>query len=391
MAGALRRKLVRIPPLTGPFVTNATAYNNYLIARALIKKRDPRLGETAADLLRDAIAIDPGYAPAWASLASATYMESASKGHEVAATSLPKVQAYARRSLRLASDFAEAHRALAQALGYGNPEGMVHAQRAAQIDPNSAENWLALGAAYGAAGEFDQELAAYRRAAEVDPLWYRATGVPAFATAEMGDRAEAETIVRRGFATDQFQQHIALGRIAWIVGDFSAAARQWSIAAGAKSPHWNNIVQRAMTDLAFTLGLGTRPYVAHRLAPPPAERWLVRVLMDAPPTFGVWQARNRDPIVAEIYRGENLVAAKLMLNAGRGLELVATYDRPAGLLGLRPGHSLRVDQLSAVPVVAIALRQVNRDSEADRLLQQADTLTRAVYRRGRVPRRPGSA
>ncbi len=66
IAGALQRKLLRTPALSGPLVTNGEAYNLYLTARGLIRTHNRHVTATAADLLRDAINIDPGYAPAWA-------------------------------------------------------------------------------------------------------------------------------------------------------------------------------------------------------------------------------------------------------------------------------------------------------------------------------------
>src|SRR5439155_21958364 len=75
IAGALKHKLIRAPALSGPLVTNGEAYNLYLTARGLIRTRNKHVTATAANLLRDAINIDPGYAPAWASLAEAALLE----------------------------------------------------------------------------------------------------------------------------------------------------------------------------------------------------------------------------------------------------------------------------------------------------------------------------
>jgi hypothetical protein len=107
--------------------------------------------------------------------------------------------------------------------------------------------------------------------------------------------------------------------------------------------------------------------------------------MEAPPAPSVWLSRNRSRIHAEIYRDQNHKAAKLMLNAGRASELAATYNSATGLLSLRPGQLLRVDQLHEAPVIALALRQVGQVATADRILREADAAIRATYRRGRVP------
>ena len=74
VAGALRRRLVRTPALSGPLVTNGEAYNLYLTARGLIRTRNKDVFVTSSNLLRDAIKLDPNYAPAWASLAESTYL-----------------------------------------------------------------------------------------------------------------------------------------------------------------------------------------------------------------------------------------------------------------------------------------------------------------------------
>ena len=61
IAGALRRKLIRAPALSGPLVTNGEAYNLYLTARGLIRTRNRDVFVTASNLLRDAIELDPNY------------------------------------------------------------------------------------------------------------------------------------------------------------------------------------------------------------------------------------------------------------------------------------------------------------------------------------------
>jgi TolB-like protein/DNA-binding winged helix-turn-helix (wHTH) protein/Tfp pilus assembly protein PilF len=383
IALALRRKLVRAPVLSGPLVTSGEAYNLYLTARGLIKTRQRAVGGTAVGLLRDAIRLDPGYAPAWASLATATQLEGALNDHESFVPATSQARLYARRALQLAPDLAEAHLALAQVLGDGTAESQAHFRRAAELDPGKAENMIGLGFAHASAGEFEQQLAANRRAVELDPSWFRTTGSVVIALADMGDRAEAEAVARRSFPNNQVQQHILLGRIAWIFGDFSEAARHWSFVARANSPRWSETGRRTMTDATFAVGLRTGPLVA--VPQPLYQRHTWRIWMDSAPSPAVWRARNRDGIAADVYRDENHVAAKLMLNAGRTRELAAPYDGPVGLLGFRPGQAVRVDQLGETPLAALVLRQAGRAAEADRLLREADAAARAVYRRGRVP------
>lgn len=383
IAGSLRRKLVRAPSLSGPLVTNALAYSFYLTAKGLVRNGGPAVGYTAVGLLRDALNSDPHYAPAWVSLARATELEAVAKGPEAFIAARRKAQRYALHALELAPDLAEAHRELGFQLPYASPESKAHLRRAADLDPNDAENLLGLGLVESANGEFDQELATYRRANEIDPLWYRTTGQLAIALSELGERLQAEVVGRRGFAQNPANLEIILGRIAWNVGDSSEAARHWSNAARANSPRWSETAGARLGEVKYALGLGGKRVDSQPRDP--TRRRTFRAWMDAAPTSAEWIARNRDTITADQYRDDNHVAAKMMINAGRSAELAATYDSPLGIMSLRRGKPLRVDQLSEAPVVAIALRKVGRAVEGDRLLRQADATFRQVYRQGAVP------
>jgi TolB-like protein/DNA-binding winged helix-turn-helix (wHTH) protein/tetratricopeptide (TPR) repeat protein len=383
IAGALQRKLVRAPALSGPLVTKGEAYNLYLTARSLIRTRNRRVGPTAADLLRDAIRIDPGYAPAWASLAEATQLQGALADRETFIAALRKARGYARHAVALAPELAEAHRALGLSLDYGDPEGVAHIRQAVAFEPNNAENLIALGAALNATGEFGRELAAYQRAYDLDPLWYRTTGNWGIALAERGKRDEAEALGRRNMPDKEANLSILLGRIAWIFADYSEAARRSAIVVRSNSPRWGHTALRAFYDATYAVGVRTGEPVD--VPQPPYSRNDWRVWIGAAPAPTEWQKRNRDAVAAGVYRKQNLVAAKLMLNAGRWRELVATYHGPVGLFGLGPRRPVRVDHVLEIPIVALALREAGRASEADRLLQEADDAVRTVYRRGQVP------
>ena len=382
IASALRRKLIRAPALSGPLVTNGEAYNLYLTARALIKTNNRQMGPTAVKLLKDAIRLDPGYAPAWASLAAATTLQSALDDHEAFIVGVRKARRYAQHAVRLAPDLSEAHRAIGATYGYGDPQGIDHLRKAAALAPNIAENQIELGSALGAMGEFEAELAAYRRANEIDALWFRTTGSTAIATAKLRGRVEAEAIARRDMPDQGANLDILLGRIAWIFADYSEAVRRWTIVVRSNSPRWSDTAERTRQDARHAVGLASGALVDIPQGVSTRDDW--RKFIDMP-SAAVWRQRNRDSIAAAVYRKHNLLAAKLMLNAGRWRELLATYDSAIGIQGLRPGGGLRIDQLSEAPVVALALRAGGRAAEAERLLRQADSLTRNVYRKGKVP------
>ena len=383
IASALKRKLVRTPPLSRSLVTNGDAYNLYLTARGLIRTRKKDVFVTASNLLRDTIKLDPNYAPAWSSLAESVSLEDSPGGSESVIAVMPKAVGYARHALQLTPDLADGHRVLGLLLPYGSPEALFHLRRAAELDPNNAEALIALGSALGAAGEFDAEMAAYKRARELDPAWFRTTGQLAIRLAETGERAQAETIGNSGFAKNEDNRHIILGRIAWIFGDYSEAARQWSITARANSPRWSLRAQLGVDDAKAAVGLDRARAGAKLLFRFSTRREEMRT--DTPPSDATWKMHNRSATAADVYRDQNDLAAKLMLKAGRGKELAATYDSPVGLLSLRPNQPLRADQLHETAVVALALRQAGRPTEADLLLNNANSMFNTIYRQHAIP------
>ena len=384
IGSALDRKLFRPAPLSGPMVTNGEAYKLYLTARGLMRTRNRDVFLTASNLLRDAISLDPSYAPAWASLAESISLTDYPDGSEGLVANLPVAQHYARHALQLAPDLADGHRVLAWLEPYGAPDALVHLRRAAELDPNSADNLIALGSGLGAAGQFDAEMAAYRRAREVDPAWFRTTGQLGIRLAETGRRTDAEAVARDGFANNEPNLHILLGRIAWIFGDFSEAARQWSMTASANSPRWSPRAKLGVSDVKIVLGLERGP-PGYRPGFVTAHFRADDLNIAAAPSPAAWLTRNRNAAAADVYRDENHTAAKLMLNAGRGRELAATYDSPAGLLSLRPGQPLRTDQLHELAVVVLALRAAGRPADAARLLNSAAPTVNAAYRQHTVP------
>jgi len=383
IATALQRKLVRTPALSGPLVTTGDAYNLYLTARGLIRTRKKDVFVTASNLLRDAINLDPNYAPAWSSLAESTSLEDTSDGSEGVVAATPKAIAYARHALQLAPDLADGHRVLALSLPYGSPEALSHYRRAVELDPNNAEALLGLGSALGAAGQFDGEMAMYQRARMADPTWFRTTGQRAIWLGETGQRAQAEEIAQSGLANDQGNLHIALGRIAWIFGDYSEAARHWSITARGNSPRWSARARLSLADAKAAAGLGTARPGFKLFSPFTRQRSEIRT--DTPPSASTWKMHNRNVIAADVYRDENHIGAKLMLKAGRAKELTAMYDSPIGLLSLIPNGQVRADQLHEVAVVALALRQTGRSVDADRLLNKAASTIEVIYHQRAIP------
>jgi TolB-like protein/DNA-binding winged helix-turn-helix (wHTH) protein/Tfp pilus assembly protein PilF len=382
VAGAVRRRLVRTRALAGTRVRNGKAYNHYLAARSLIKTRHPEVSGTALELLREAVKLDPGYAPAWSSLAQAMRFDAGS--HEEAIGILPDARRYAQHALKLAPDLAEAHAVLGMLLEFASPDAQAHLRRSSELDPNNSEYLIWLGLAQGMSGEFEQELQSYRRAHSLDPLWFRPIRDVTLSLAEFGERSEAEAFVRRATNRPE-RQHMLLSRTAATAGDYSEAVRRSMMVERIEPAGLTNPSTLHLITIRYALGLPTEPPPRGWVRPSDQTRPIRRVWMEFPPSPEEWKKRNRSRLASEVYHYENEMAAKLMLNAGRARELVATYLSDAGLLGVHRNDRVRAHQLGDVPVVALALRRAGQPQEADRLLREADRVIRTVHKRGRVP------
>jgi len=194
------------------------AYEAYLVGRVHTSKGGPReVWKTAQESFEKAIEIDPGFAPAYASLA-VLYVRTGrgtvsrdSRG--VYWDGRQQARQFAEKALKLDDTLAEAHTALgriaevewnwpkaeqeyrrAVELNPSYPlarvwyamhlyawerfeEASFHAKRAQQLDPASAyvNTWAA--AAHGYAARIDDAFASARRAAELDPTSWEASQV----------------------------------------------------------------------------------------------------------------------------------------------------------------------------------------------------------------------
>ncbi len=377
VAASLKQTIFKAAPLAGALVTRGDIYQLHLRARGIIKTRDGRLGQAAVALLREVIRRDPGYAPGWSSLAQAMRLNAEMGDKLAVVTATREAERYARHALALAPDLAEAHGVLGMLLGFESADAQYHVRRAAALDPNNGEIIFWLGNVEEISGNFTGQRAAYSRAAAIDPFWFRASEANVAFEAEMGRRTAAQTIAIQKFAADPTSQHALLAEVAMIYGDWSEAVRHYAKIAKSDS-RYREYAEGQMQVALLLAG------VAHDHAIPPWSD-LVRLHMAAPPSPEKWRELNGDAIAAEIQQTENHLAAKLMLNAGRAAELVATRDGAAGLLGLQRGQPFTIARIKGAPLVALALRRRGRAAEADRLLAEADAAIRAVYRRGPVP------
>ena len=182
------------------------AYVKGLNARGLQRHEGFR---RAVGYLEEAIAIEPGFAEAYAELAIVQVQflyGGPYSPHQV----IPKAEAAARKALQLDDNLPKAHRALGQILnlyywrweegdkeleraaavgGLDDPpeavsaslrrrgrygDAIAAAERGRRLDPLSVQAQIAVGNAYRAAGQYDRAISEYRRALAMSPANNRA-------------------------------------------------------------------------------------------------------------------------------------------------------------------------------------------------------------------------
>ena len=183
---------------------NLEAYENYLRARDLFRwsgAGDPREnGERALRCLERAIALDPNFALAY-TLASRWHGELFWFGYDRSAARLEKVKQTAEAALRLQPDLGDAHLALAYYHYFGFRDydrAREKLQVARDATPNDAEVYDALGAIARRQGRWDEALANFEKALELDPrnpsvIWNLAESY-----ALLGRAVEAERTIGHG-------------------------------------------------------------------------------------------------------------------------------------------------------------------------------------------------
>jgi TolB-like protein len=150
---------------------NAEAYDAYLRARFQRSRRTAEGNARAVALYRQAIALDPDYALAWADL-SFTYTASVINADAPAETVAPLAREAAARAVWANPRLSEAQ----EAIGYqrwllewdwsGAEAGL---RTAIALDPSNAEAFRLLGHVLSQAGRHDEADAAMSRARELDP------------------------------------------------------------------------------------------------------------------------------------------------------------------------------------------------------------------------------
>jgi adenylate cyclase len=211
VARAMRLSLAAPPPGRGEkhAPRSLEAYQAYVRGRQLVGQYTQRAALDAPAHFRRAIALDPGYAQAYAGLADALALQ-AQWRFAPAAQVLPEGAAAASRALDLAPDLAEAHMAQGhlRSLG-GDGDGARRAfERALALNPGLFDAWSYYARHCYAHGEHARAAELFERAHRVRPDDYAPLVFVASALYAAGDDVGARAMARR--AADGLLRQCAL-------------------------------------------------------------------------------------------------------------------------------------------------------------------------------------
>jgi eukaryotic-like serine/threonine-protein kinase len=148
------------------------AYEAYLKGIYYMEKRTPESLKKSAEYFQQAIAKDPGYAPAYAGLADFYNLASA-YGVLTPEESFPKARTLAVKALEIDDSLAEGHFALASVLAndYDWKAAETEFRRALELNPGSAQVHYWYGFTFlGPLGRHTEAISEMQRARELDPL-----------------------------------------------------------------------------------------------------------------------------------------------------------------------------------------------------------------------------
>jgi TolB-like protein/tetratricopeptide (TPR) repeat protein len=173
VVAALKVKLVpgHAPSTQWKRTANPVAYNQYLLGRHVWQRASPEGYRRALAAFEKALALDPGYAPAWAGASIVLWLleETGSSDPELRRRAV----AAADRAIALDPDLAEGYRArslLRLVYSYDWAGAQADIERTLALSPGDTYAWSSYSALLRVLGRLPEALAASRKAIELDPL-----------------------------------------------------------------------------------------------------------------------------------------------------------------------------------------------------------------------------
>lgn len=353
--------------------TSPEVYDLYLAARAVGRRRDYESQLQAEQLLEQALAVDPDYAPAHAYLAITLRIQDnqdPAGADQNRPERIGRGLAHAKRAIELAPGHAESHIALGMIVRDNPSVAIAALDRGKQLDPDNFFAWNISGVTLNRMCRYEQAADNFRRAAQIEPLLHVPHANLLDSLLRSGRTAEAEQLIERFAArrADPPRAQELRGEYLYATGNLAESFRQFQAAAqaGLNSPsaklHQGQLLLRfGQVDE----GVATLPEVHQRLV---GAYWRG--------DYGA-AAAEVEAMGISIWNIPDLPAAwaKAMVHAGRNDELLRLTETRWGSIGkLIRDPSCRFHELG--PTFVVALRESGRNREAQALLEA----TKAEYR-----------
>ncbi len=361
IAGAVAARVAQSFAGVRPQETTPDVYDRYLAARQLIReRREPTLRE-ADRLLREAIARDPRYAPAYAELAQLIMLES---DHPTSYGSIPFAQAqadaepFARKAVALDPNLGDGYAAVGFLSLSLDASAEPYMRKAVQLSPQRPEFHRWHAQTLEALNRYDDAIVEFKRSVEIDPLWGLNYDHLIGALYLVGRTAEAKQYAERffGLSTDQRAKLLLLQSMQKFNDDLAGQLKTTS-ALQRSYPE-----ERQMgLNLASTLSLLGDNQAAAKLVG--YDR------LGSAALTGNWTAlANAAQTTGAHYWDQSGYwnSAALLIASGHGDTLVQLYDAARPMVA---DGRISVDRV-AQPETIVALRRAGRQAEADRLLTQ---------------------
>jgi non-specific serine/threonine protein kinase len=168
-SGGAGKKTARKP---APAPVQSDAYELFVRANERAIEWTPEGLQCGIELYQQAIDADPGYAPAYACMAIAYAMFTV-VGRVDTTEAFGRAKAFGRRAVELDETLSEAHAALSLSEMFADfnlPKALAEAQRALELNPNSAIACYAYAQTLSVCGRLDEAIEHARVGCEIDPL-----------------------------------------------------------------------------------------------------------------------------------------------------------------------------------------------------------------------------
>jgi TolB-like protein len=372
VAASVKRQLVAKGP-SAMLTTTGEVYTLYVTARSLMHQREPSKIRLSIDLLRQAVKLDPDYAPAWARLALALNLWEY-YGTGGGSTKAERVR-YAERAVALAPQYGDGHAVLGLLLA-GDEEldasrirrGREELEKAVRLNPGDSDSWYWLHYSRLNDLEFELALDALRRTATIDPFFILNSHYPNLAW-DMGYRRDSISFFQNWITDhpDPFVRELARGGLAGMKNDLSANYLYAKKAREIASPDAKPIAEGVMGSILMQLRLLDQ-----------ADRIVPRNFVDLRrgKLASAKALRETFPRAIDFWneQQEPRYLPKLFVTLGRFRDIVGLYDEAFPTPENMASRLSKPAFVNLAPLVAISLQRAHRTREGARVLLLADAM-----------------